>query len=333
MTEPNVLVTRAAGIALGFALDVAVGDPQQWHPVAGFGKVASQLEQAIYRDGYARGALYCGALVGVVAAGALCADMAVRKSSVAHVALTAAATWVALGGTSLTRVGYTMAAHVEAEDIESARGLLPSLCGRDPDVLDADGIARATVESLAENTSDAAIAPLVFAAVGGAPAVLAYRAVNTLDAMVGYRSEKYARFGWASARLDDVANLIPARACAAVTVLVAPPGRRRSAWEAWRSDANKHPSPNAGVVEASAAGALGVQLGGETVYRHGREQRPTLGTGPTPGVHDVRRATRLSSSVQVTTLGVVLLSTLAVAAGQSIFRRRRAHRGSFGRRR
>ena len=150
------------------------------------------------------------------------------------------------------------------DDLEGARRLLPSLCGRDPALLDAAGLIRATVESVAENTSDAQVAPLLWACVGGVPGVLGYRAINTLDAMVGHRSPRYARFGWAAARLDDVANYVAARVTAALTVVCAPivGGSPWRAVQAWRRDARRHPSPNAGVVEAAFAGALGVRLGG-----------------------------------------------------------------------
>ena len=138
------------------------------------------------------------------------------------------------------------------------------------------------------------------------PGLLGYRAVNTLDAMVGHRSPRYARFGWAAARLDDVANLLPARVCALLTAAVAPavggspprpcaPGER---------DAAAHPSPNAGPVEAAAAGALGVTLGGRTVYSHGVEERPRLGDGPPPGPADLRRAARLSRLVGMAATGL-----------------------------
>ena len=194
-----------------------------------------------------------------------------------------------------------MADMLDADDVDAARRLLPSLCGRDPLVLDADGLARATLESLAENTSDAQVAPLLWAAAGGAPGALVYRAINTLDSMIGYRTPRYTRFGWAAARLDDLANLVPARLTAVLVVLCAPlvGGSPTGAVRAWRHDAARHPSPNAGVVEAAFAGALGVRLGGPTRYPHGLEIRPTLGDGAVPTVDDLRRAIRLSRMVQI----------------------------------
>lgn len=214
---------------------------------------------------------------------------------------TAAGTWVALGGTTLARTGRELADRLEAGDLDGARTVLPALCGRDPDVLDGDGLARAAVESIAENTSDATVAPLVWGAIAGVPGVLGYRAINTLDAMIGYRNERYRRFGWAAARVDDLANLLPARVSGAATVVLAPlvGGRPGAAWRAWRRDAGAHPSPNAGVAEATMAGALGVALGGRTEYRHGVELRPVLGRGPAPRVPDLHRAVRLSNAVQV----------------------------------
>ena len=159
---------------------------------------------------------------------------------------------------------------------------------------------------MAENTADAVVAPLLWGALAGVPGLLGYRAVNTLDAMVGHRSPRYVRFGWAAARLDDVANLLPARVCALLTAAVAPAvgGSPGASLRAWRRDGGAHPSPNAGPVEAAAAGALGVTLGGRTVYPHGAEERPRLGDGPPPGAADLRRAARLSRLVGVAATGL-----------------------------
>ena len=130
--------------------------------------------------------------------------------------------FVALGGTSLARTGDRMADLLDAGDIDGARLLLPSLCGRDPSVLDAAGLTRAALESVAENTSDAQVAPMLWGAVGGVPALLVYRGANTLDAMIGHRSPRYARFGWAAASFDDVANYIAARATGVMVIACAP---------------------------------------------------------------------------------------------------------------
>jgi adenosylcobinamide-phosphate synthase len=205
-----------------------------------------------------------------------------------------------------------------SNDLDGARRLLPSLCGRDPALLDAAGLTRATVESVAENTSDAQVAPLLWAVAGGVPGVLGYRAVNTLDAMIGHRSPRYARFGWTAARLDDAANYAAARVTAALTVVCAPivGGSPSGAVTAWRRDAGRHPSPNAGVVEAAFAGALGVQLGGPTHYHYELQIRPALGAGPPPTLTDLRRAVRLSRAVQASAALVLVGLSAAVRSGR-----------------
>ena len=296
---------RVAGVVAGYLADLAFGDPQRGHPVALFGTAAAQLERLSYRDTRAAGVVHVGVLVG--GAGLLGAVVQ-RGGRARTVACTALATWTALGGTSLGRTGSEMAELLDGDDIAGARRLLPSLCGRDPAMLDEAGLTRATLESVAENTSDAQVAPLLWAAVGGAPAVLAYRAVNTLDAMVGYRSPRYRRFGWAAARLDDIANFAGARVAAGLVVVCAPlvGGSAAGAVRAWRSDAGRHPSPNAGVVEAAFAGALGVRLGGPTQYQHELQIRPTLGDGRPPSVADLRRAVTLSRLVQAAAALVVV---------------------------
>lgn len=268
------------------------------------------LEKRTYADSRVSGVVHTAVLVGAVTAGGLVAErLSTRFGWVGETTVTAVSAWTVLGGTSLASTGRAMARHLESGDLESARALLPSLCGRDPSVLDADGLARASVESVAENTSDATVGALFWGAVAGVPGMLAYRASNTLDAMIGYRSPKYSRFGWAAARWDDLVNLVPARVAGVLTAAVAPVvgGAPRAALVAWWADAANHPSPNAGVAEASAAGALGVQLGGRTEYAHGVEMRPTLGTGPAPVVADLHRAAALSTAVQ-------LASAVAAAA-------------------
>ncbi|TGD90794.1 cobalamin biosynthesis protein [Mycolicibacterium sp. CH28] len=310
------------GILTAALADVILADPARGHPVAGFGWCAAALEKLTYRDSRTAGALHTGVLLaGLAATGALAQR---RARGPALAAVTGAATWVALGGTSLGRTGNAVADLLADDDIQGARGLLPSLCGRDPSVLDSDGLARAALESVAENTSDAHVAPLLWAAAGGVPGVLVYRGVNTLDAMIGHRSPRYARFGWAAARLDDAANYAAARVAGALVVVCAPlvGGSPGGALRAWRRDAARHPSPNAGVVEASFAGALGVRLGGPTQYRHQLEIRPTLGDGRVPGVEDLRRSVRLSLVVQAAAAGVAVVFSAAGHSGRRACPRR-----------
>jgi len=238
---------------------------------------------------------------------------------VAEATIVAVATWAVLGGRSLVGEGLVMQRLLEEGDLPGARDRLSHLCARDATGLPAVEMARASVESLAENTSDAVVGPLLWGAVAGVPGLLGYRAVNTLDAMVGYRSERYLRFGWASARLDDLLNLIPARVAAALTVAAAPVvgGSWAEAWRIWRRDGFRHPSPNAGPVEAASAGALGVTIGGSNIYDGSPEDRGTLGDGPAVVAADLARAVRLSQAVGFA--GIVL------AVGVAVLRRGRGN--------
>lgn len=285
------------GLVLGVALDALFGDPKRWHPVAGFGRVASMAERSLYGDSRWRGAVFAGLLVG----GAGVAGAGLQRAGRGNALVTAACTWAVLGGTSLGREGLVMARMLERGDLEAARGRLPHLCARDPKGMDVKGLARAVVESVAENTSDAAVAPLVWGAAGGIPGLLMYRAVNTLDAMVGYRNPRYERFGWAAAKLDDAANWIPARATGILVSLCS----GGEAWRVFRHDGGKHPSPNAGRCEAAFAGALGVRLGGENEYGGRTERRPEMGDGRAPEVRDIRRAVKLSAVVTFATAAIV----------------------------
>jgi adenosylcobinamide-phosphate synthase len=217
---------------------------------------------------------------------------------------TVAATYIASAGRGLRDAARRVAAALEAGDLDEARVLLPALVGRDPRDLDDKEVTRAVVESVAENTVDAVVAPLLWAACAGAPGALGYRAVNTMDSMIGRRSARYRRYGWAGARVDDAAAWIPARVTAAVVTVVRP----RSAgavWQAVRRDAPRHPSPNAGVAEAAFAAALGLRLGGENRYGDRVEIRPPLGNGRPPELGDIEEAVRLSSHVG-TTVAVLL---------------------------
>ncbi|MFI6498733.1 cobalamin biosynthesis protein [Nonomuraea typhae] len=303
--------SRSAGIALGVALDAVFADPRRGHPVALFGRAASAVEKRVYGDARPNGVAQVALCVGAAAGIGVLAERV--RHPLARTALTAAATWAVLGGTTLAREGAYMADALEAKDLERARARLPHLCGRDPSQLDAPGLARATVESLAENTSDAVVAPLFWGAVAGVPGLLAYRAINTLDAMIGHRSPRYERFGWAAARLDDVANLVPARLTGLITVAVGPD--KAGAFAVLKRDGHRHPSPNAGRCEAAFAGALGVRLGGTNVYGGRVEHRPAMGDGRAPEVGDIRRAVRLTRAVSLASAGLAVLAALRPLAG------------------
>jgi adenosylcobinamide-phosphate synthase len=327
----------AVGLAAGVALDALLGDPRRGHPVAAFGRAAAALEARDYADSRPRGAAHAAACVLAVAVPAALLHRRTRDRPPYHAAAVALTVWAVTGARSLHHEAERIVVALARNDIRAARQALPSLCGRDPAGLDAAEITRAVVESVAENTCDAVVAPLLWGAVGGLPGLAAYRAINTLDAMVGYRSPRYLRFGWASARLDDVANWIPARVTAALTVACAPvvapmkaplPGTSAqgppaggdygpapvcgpaSALRAVLRDGRNHPSPNAGRCEAAFAGALGVRLGGTNVYGGVTETRPELGEGRPPEPGDIRRAIRLSRAVTVAATGLAALLSL-----------------------
>ncbi|WP_103963590.1 cobalamin biosynthesis protein [Nonomuraea solani] len=297
------------GLALGVALDRVLADPQSpAHPVAVFGRAAARLERVLYRDERARGVVHVVLCVGGATALGVLGQRAANP--VARTVVTAVATWAVLGGTTLAREGAYLADALEHDDLERARARLPHLCGRDPSHLEAPELARATVESLAENTSDAVVAPLFWGAVAGVPGLLAYRAINTLDAMIGHHSPRYENFGWAAAKLDDVANYVPARLTGVLTVLTGPDPRQALAM--LRRDGHRHPSPNAGRCEAAFAGALGVTLGGKNVYGERTENRPTMGEGPKPAVKDIRRAVRLTRAVGLAAAGTAVITAWAL---------------------
>lgn len=299
-TTSGRLPDRALGLLLGVLADAALGDPARWHPVAGFGRAAGALEQRMWADSRARGAAYTAVCVGVPVAAAVAAQR-VAPPGLARVLLTASCTWAVLGGRSLAHEASVMASLLGRGDLAGGRERLSHLAGRDAAQLDLDELARASVESVAENTSDAVVAPLLWGAVAGVPGLVGYRAVNTLDAMVGHRSPRHLRFGWASARLDDVANLAPARVSALLAAVAAPVvgGSARHAVRVWRRDASQHPSPNAGPVESAFAGALGVRLGGSNAYGGTVEHRGFLGDGTPAAVADLPRAVRLALVVDV----------------------------------
>lgn len=300
--------TRVVALALAMGADRLLGEPPATlHPVARFGQAMAALEQQMWSDRRQSGALF--AVAGIGAAASAGAVLSPRRPWGGVVAL-AGATYVAVAGRALGEAAMAVDAALRAGDLPEARRLLRSLVGRRPDDLEPAEIVRATVESVAENTVDAVVAPLLWALAAGVPGVLAYRAANTLDAMVGHRSARYERFGWAAARIDDAANWLPARVTA-VAVAARRPASAAAVARAVRHQAPAHPSPNAGVAEAAFAAALGVALGGVNDYAGRAERRPALGTGRAPDVDDIAEACRLSRQVA---FGVAAASALAAVA-------------------
>ncbi len=301
---------RAAGLVVGLAADRLLGDPRRHHPVALFGRAAGALEERTWADSRGRGVVYTALAVGVPTI--VAARLERRSGPLTRTALTAATTWAVVGGRSLEREAHAVRDLLADDDLPGARRRLTHLVGRRTEELDEPEVVRAVVESVAENTSDAVVAPLWWGGVAGLPGLVGYRAANTLDAMVGHRTPRHLSFGWASARLDDLLNVVPARVSAFLAVALAPlvGGRPDDALRAWSRDASAHPSPNAGPVEAAFAGALGVRLGGITIYASGVEHRPRLGDGAAPRRRDVERATLLADLVDRAALAVAVVIAL-----------------------
>jgi len=309
------LARRAVAVAVALVADEVLGEPTiEPHPVAAFGRTMGRVERAWYADDRGAGARYALAGAGVgFATGALATSIAGPTTA------TALATYLACAGRALREAAADVGRPLEAGDLEAARRALPSLVGRDPSALDADEIARAVIESVAENTSDAVVATMVWGVAAGAPGALVHRALNTMDAMVGYRSPRYLEFGRASARADDAANWLPARATAALVALVRPRAAAVIA-STVRRDAGAHPSPNAGVAEAAFAAALGLRLGGTNRYEGRVDVRPSLGDGRRPTAADIGAAVRLSRDVQLAAAAVLLGAAAGIGAQTSILR-------------
>jgi adenosylcobinamide-phosphate synthase len=297
--------STAAGLALA---QVLPEPPDRYHPVAWFGRAMSGAEARRYRNDRRSGIEHVVLGAGVAAV----AGMVLRRAAGPAVA-GVAATALTVGARMLTTEALTIEAQLAGGDLDAARSALPALVGRDPSDLGEEEIARAVVESVAENTVDAVVAPVMWAAVGGGPGALVYRAVNTMDSMVGHHGERYERFGWAAARLDDIVNWVPARLTAAIVAAVRP-ARAGEVWRAVRDDAPAHPSPNAGVVEAAFAAALGVRLGGTNRYGQRVERRATLGRGRPVAPGDIGAAVRLSRQVDAVLIAALVAAGAVTAA-------------------
>lgn len=313
---------RAAGIVLGIVADRLIPDPaSRFHPVAIFGNATATVEEYTYRDCRFAGLVHCAICMVPLAVGGALLEGLSRRHRVIHVLATAGCTWMVLGAASLSAEGRRMADLLDRGDLEGARAQLGHLCGRDPDHLDEPELARATIESMAENTADAAVASLWWGAILGIPGMLVHRAANTLDAMIGHKNTRYNNFGYCAAIFDDLLDWIPARitgsTIAALASLVG--GDVRHTLAVLARDHANHPSPNGGWCESAMAGALGVQLGGTNIYYSGRvEHRGLLGDGPRPRARHIVAATRL---VTATTTATGLACAIALGVAERLGRR------------
>lgn len=317
-TAAGARLLDGAAIAAAYALDWAVGDPPRpTHPVVVIGRAITRLEGRLYPWAERRGWLLpAGGVLALAVVGGTWALSSALLAAVGRISpwlRWALEVWwlqTALAARGLAEAAGAVERPIAAGDLVAARAALPALVGRDTEGLPAEEIRRAVVESVAENTSDAVLAPLFWAAVGGAPLALAYKAVNTLDSMVGHNDARYAHFGRISARLDDAANWLPARIGGMVTLAAAGllGGSVRGGWRVWRRDARRHPSPNAGIGEAIYAGALGLRLGGPSRYGGEIEDRGVLNReGRAAGPGDVPRA--IGMLVATCALGAALAAS------------------------
>jgi adenosylcobinamide-phosphate synthase len=267
------------------ALDWLFGEPRRWHPLVGFGRLAQALERRLHADTRARGFLSVVLLLTPFTLLALLAD-----TMPWHFVLDVTLLYLAIGWRSLGEHAGRVRDALRADDLTAARHCVGRMVSRDTSVLDREGVAGATVESVLENGNDAVFGAIFWFVVAGAPGVVLYRLANTLDAMWGYRNDRYRRFGWAAARLDDVLNFLPARLTALGYALV---GHFTRALRCWRSQGRQWKSPNAGPVMAAGAGSLGVRLGGEACYHGAMQARPPLGEGHGARTDDIDHALRL----------------------------------------
>ncbi|MBV7562326.1 adenosylcobinamide-phosphate synthase CbiB [Pseudomonas sp. sia0905] len=281
----SLILSAVAGVAL----DAALGEPKRWHPLVGFGKLANRLEQRFNPSGggwRSHGvSAWCLAVLPLTLLTVLLVQLPWIGWLVQIVAL-----YAALGLRSLDQHAQPVAQALRLGDLPMARQRVGYMVSRRTEDLDATGVARAGTESVLENGSDAVFAALFWFLVAGAPGVVLYRLSNTLDAMWGYRNERFERFGWAAAKIDDLLNYVPARLVALTYAVL---GRSALAMRCWQRQAPQWDSPNAGPVMAAGAGALGVSLGGAAVYHGELHQRPELGEGPPPRARDIERAMNL----------------------------------------
>ena len=284
-------MSLALSVMLGVALDRLLGEPRRWHPLAGFGRCAQGIERALHG---ARASTMAQRLRGLVALLSVVSPIAALAALMQELpygfAVDALWLYLALGWRSLGEHARAVGAALANDDLIEARRRVGFMVSRDTGAMQAGEASKATVESVLENGNDAVFGALFWFAVAGAPGAVAYRLVNTLDAMWGYKNARYLHFGWAAARLDDVLNFLPARLTA---LTYAAFGRTARALACWRRQAPAWASPNAGPVMAAGAGALGLRLGGAACYEGVATARPPLGEGAPAGAADIERALRL----------------------------------------
>ena len=311
-------------LVLGFILDLFLGDPD-WmpHPIVLIGKLISALEKCI-RDIFPKsksGERLGGLLLAILVPGIsfflpfFILLIAGKFFYPLKLALEVFWCWQILAAKTLAKEGKMVCEKVRASDLIGARKQVGRIVGRDTGELTMTGVVKACVETIAESTSDGVIAPLFFMAIGGIPVGFLYKAVNTLDSMVGYKNEKYRYFGTCSARLDDILNFIPARITAILMILVSAflGFDYKGAFRVWKRDRLKHLSPNSGNPEAAVAGALGIMLGGDAFYFGELHKKATLGDDVrNPEAEDINRAIKLMYGSSALCLLILIIGRLFI---------------------
>ena len=317
MILPFHIESFALVVVIAYLLDLVIGDPRSLpHPVRWMGHLILALERIFRRPSFSPSLLRLTGLmltiIVVLSVYALSAFLLYRALSLSTVLFSFIAVimvWSTLSTRGLHKAASTVSGALKDGDLTEARRELALIVGRDTGKLTPQGIRRAIVETVSENTSDGIVAPLFFLAIGGPPLALAYKAVNTLDSMLGYRSEKYISFGWFPARLDDFANYLPAR----ITALIMVAASFILGFD-WRGslrvlirDGSAHPSPNAGRPEAAVAGAIGMALGGVSVYNNIEVLKPIIGRGLSDGAPAV-----VESTIKIMHLTGLIMAALVV---------------------
>lgn len=314
----NVVTYSTIALFFGIILDFILGDPHGWyHPVIGMGKVITKTETAVRKifPKSKKGERIGGALLAVVvifvsvAIPAVLLYAAYRLHPAVGVMLEAILCYTMLAAKSLKTESMKVASALEKEGLEAGRKAVSMIVGRDTQRLDETGVVKAAVETVAENTSDGVIAPLLFMGIFGALGGFFYKAINTMDSMIGYKNETYRYFGTAAAKLDDVVNFIPARISALMMILSAFLCRMdgKGAFRIFKRDRYKHASPNSAQTEAVMAGALGVQLAGDAWYFGVKHEKPTIGDNNRPiEILDIKRSNQLMYVTTIITAVVVL---------------------------
>ena len=314
-----MLLYNTIAMAIGFGLDALLGDPHGWpHLVIGYGKLISLLEKLCYdwKNKRLAGAVLviCMLLFAAGSAG-LVLYLCMLIHPVVYVIVGGVLCWQCLAAKSLKVESEKVYKALKEGGLQSGRDAVAMIVGRDVNVLDEDGVVRAAVETVAENTSDGEIAPLLYMALFGPVGGCVYKAINTMDSMLGYRNERYERFGTVAARLDDVANFIPARFAALIMMVAsAAVGLTASgAFRIWKCDRYKHASPNSAQTESVMAGALEVRLAGDAVYGGVVHKKEYIGDDIRPiDIEDIHRSQRLMTVTSVLAFAAAVIVRMAI---------------------